>query len=125
MHDSILEKAQELHKESEALEERRAFVEQHFNELSLFNKQLDSMDKPNNEILASLGKGVFVKAEVKTRDFFVDVGSGIIIKKQLMDVQKIIQEQINGLENLKAETNNRLLELQQEFEVLIRNVQNK
>jgi prefoldin alpha subunit len=119
MDQSLLEKAQLLHKESEALEERKSFVEQHFSELTTFNEQLDSMASAKGEILASLGRGVFVKADIKTKDFFVDIGSGVVVKKHLGDVQAIIKEQIEGLEKLRGETNKRLAELQEEFKAIV------
>lgn len=118
--DRILEKAQEMYRESEALEERKNFVEQQISELRNFNDELEKINA-RGEILASLGRGVFVRADMK-EDFFVDIGSGVVVKKQLNEVRRIIEDQLGSLGKLGEETTKRLEELQKEFEIIINKI---
>lgn len=122
MNEALLEKARLLHQESEALEERKSFVEQQIEELTVFTRDLATLNDAPSEMLASLGKGVFVKGMMQGGEFFVDVGAGVIVKKSLPEVRDIIQGQLEGLEQIRKTTHVRLEELQGEFEEILKNL---
>jgi prefoldin alpha subunit len=76
-------------------------------------------------MLANLGKGIFIPAEIKEKELLVNVGKSILIKKNPEETLKIIGEQIkklidgkNGfvlkIENLQEEMQQLLLEMQKE-----------
>ena len=73
-----LEKASQ---QSREIEEKLKVVEQQVAELESFRVSLDALkNSDEKEILASLGRGVFVKSDIKDEKFFVDVGSGIFVE---------------------------------------------
>ena len=93
---------EELNRHSKDNEERLKIVEQQILELKSFESNLGELESnKNKEVLASLGKGVFIKADLKEEDLFVEVGSGILVKKSLGDSKKIAEHQIKKLLEMK------------------------
>ena len=91
--EMLLERAQQLHGEAEALEERIGFIGQQILELRDFEKGLGVMDNNDSEkIFAGLGKGVFVPAKIENRDLFVEVGAGVGVK--VVVVVGVVTEEI-------------------------------
>lgn len=112
----LLENAQRMHEESRMFEERLQVIEQQIVELQDFQKGLEHFnDSAAGDIMASIGKGVYVKGIANKSDFFVDIGAGIIVKKRLPEVSGIIEEQITRLEAMRGEANERLGDLQESF----------
>ena len=67
-------KLQATHQQSQEIEEKFKIVEQQLSELELFSVNLDDLKKnKSKEMLAPLGKGVYLKAEAKEDKFFVEV----------------------------------------------------
>ena len=124
MNEQIIERANILHQESQAIEEQIGFVEQQISELEQFTSELNILHSGDkSEILSSLGKGVYVRGNVEKKDFFVDVGAGVVMKKSFNEVQSIIKQQLEGLKVLRENSQNRLLELRDEFERIIKNIE--
>lgn len=93
-----------LNKQSQENEERLKIVEQQIAELQGFEKNLGELEtNKNKEVLASLGKGVFIKADLREEDLFVEVGSGILVKKSLGDSKKIAEQQNKKLLEMKTQ----------------------
>jgi prefoldin alpha subunit len=53
------------------------------------------------EILAPIGRGVFVKAKLLSEKLVVDIGKKNFVTKDIPGTQDIISEQINKLEEVK------------------------
>lgn len=116
----LLQRAQELHEESQALEERIKFIDQQANELSESLQNVRFLEKhPQSTGLASLGKGLFIESSFATQTFFVDIGAGVFVKKQASDIITIIGEQLKGLQTLRTETRYRLAQLAESFSLLL------
>src|SRR3989344_8270208 len=123
MEQQILERANEMHTEAEALEERIGFIEQQIIELRDFEGGLGRLEETKNkEMLAGIGKGVFLKSTFEKKELFVDVGAGVIVKKDLGSVMKVIGEQIERLEALRDDARARLGELKETFDALIEQI---
>ena len=123
MEQQILERANEMHTEAEALEERIGFIEQQIIELRDFEGGLGRLEETKNkEMLAGIGKGVFLKSTFEKKELFVDVGAGVIVKKDLGSVMKVIGEQIERLEALRDDARERLGELKETFDALIEQI---
>ncbi|MDP7506419.1 MAG: prefoldin subunit alpha [Candidatus Woesearchaeota archaeon] len=88
-------------------------IKQYQKQIQLFENQLIELDtlnqgiinigstKPGTEILASLGPGIFVKAELKdNKNFLVNVGSGTNVKKDASSTQELINNQAEQLKKL-------------------------
>ena len=57
--------------------------------------------KKGNEILAALGRGVFLKAKIESDEPLVDVGEGNFVKKTVPETKKLIDEQVKKLDGVK------------------------
>ena len=96
-----LEKASQ---QSREIEEKLKVVEQQVAELESFRVSLDALkNSDEKEILASLGRGVFVKSDIKDEKFFVDVGSGILVRKNAEESRRIVSEQIDKLNEMRIQ----------------------
>jgi len=69
----------------------------------------------NKEILAPIGRGIFVKAKLLSEKLRVDVGNGNFVEKEIPDVQKMIQKQIEKLDEVKKELNDGLEKIGEEM----------
>jgi len=80
-------------------------------ELKRLNESLEDLSKvkKNSEILVPLGGGIFSKAELKDdKDFFMNVGANIVVKKSREEAKKILDKQIKELESIFVQTEEQL-----------------
>ena len=108
-----------LGQEAEKTEQQIQAIDQQINELNSVKDSLNGIESNNGgEILAHLGKGIFVKAELKEKDLYVNVGKEIVMKKSIAETLKIIENQgkllLEGKEELIAKIQN-IQEKMQEF----------
>ena len=97
-------KLQEVHQQSQEVEEKLKIVEQQLSELEQFSVNLKDLEKnKSKEILASLGKGVYLKSEIKEDKLFVEAGAGILVKKTPAETNEIIEDQIARLNEMKTQ----------------------
>jgi len=100
----LMIKASQLEKKSKEIETDLQFVDNQILELEEFSKNLDFLSKSKEkEVLASLTKGVYVKANLSDNDLLVDVGGGVIIKKTAAETRKIIEEQLKKLREARVQ----------------------
>lgn len=108
----IMMKANFLQKEAQELEQKQELVERQLIEFAQFKESLEVFSKnKNKEIIASLGKGVHVKAtldEQNNNELFVEVGSGIVLKKSVNDVIKVVEEQSKRIKEAQIQIKTRL-----------------
>lgn len=103
----ILIQLSELEQEMKQLEERLALIDQQIMEMQALDLNLDEIDKGREkQILAGLGKGIFIKADLddedkKEKKLLVDVGSNVLIKKNIAETKEIIKEQIKKMFDFK------------------------
>ena len=126
MDQEILYKAQYLEKSSQEAQANLQFVNAQIEELEKFKQNLSDLDKSSaKEMLSSVGKGVYAKTELKDKNLFVDVGSGIIVKKTPEQTKKVLETQIKTLMQAKIQITsqiesytNSLMELMNEIQKL-------
>lgn len=95
MNQEDLIQASFIEREAKEVQEKLSFVEQQIIELETFKENLMHLDSVNEkEMLSSLGKGVFIKTEIKDKKLFVNVGHGILVRKTASEAQHIIENQI-------------------------------
>ena len=71
------------------------------------------------EILAPIGRGIFAKTKLISEELTVDVGGGNFVKKSIANTKKIIEEQVNKLEDVKIELNDNLEKIGEEMERVV------
>ena len=99
-------------------------IEQGVVELTSLNLGLGELvGSEGKEIMAPIGRGVFVKAKLLSEELTVDVGGKNFVKKSIPDTQEIINEQIKKLEDVKKSLSNSMEEINQELTRTVMNAQ--
>lgn len=106
------------------LQQQLQAVEQGIIEMANLNLGLDELvDSKNKEILAPIGRGIFVKTKLLSEELTVDIGEKNFVKKSIPDTKKIIQEQLQKLEEVKKELNKNLDMISEEMTSMIQGIQ--
>jgi len=108
---------QQLQQQLEAVEQ--AIIEMNSLVLGL-DELVGSKDK---EILAPIGRGIFVKTKLISEDLTVDVGGKNFVKKSIPETKKLIEDQIKKLEDVKKELEDNLEEINNELTTTFMNAQ--
>jgi len=109
MDEKLVMEAMNLQRQSEEAEQQLRFVEEQISEMEKFEAGLQEFEESNEkEMLALLGKGVYVKSDVKEKELFVEVGAGVVVKKSAEDVRKTIGGQIKKFNQARMQLTERL-----------------
>jgi len=121
----LLYKFSMFEQQIQALQQQLKVVEESSIDLNSLNFGLDELKgKTDEEILAPLGRGIFVKAKLASEDLLVDVGGKNFVKKNIEDTKKIIGEQIGKLEKIKEDLDKKLTGIDKELMQTIEEAQN-
>ena len=91
-------------------------VENAITDMTSLNLGLGELQgKEGEEILAQIGRGIFVKAKLISEDLTVDVGGKKFVKKSIPDTQKIINDQIKKLEGAREELSKAMEEINKQL----------
>ena len=117
---------QMFEQESQQLNQQLQLIEQNKSEMQELGLSLDEIEKKeNNEILANIGKGIYLPVEIKDKKLIVEVGNKTFIKKSIPQTKEIIKEQLERLAIGKSQISERLEVLQIEIEELMKKVDEK
>jgi len=106
------------------LQQQLQAVEQGIVEISSLNIGLDELKgSKGKEILAPIGRGIFAKTKLLSEELTVDVGGGNFVKKSIPETKKIIEKQINKLEDVKKDLNSNLEKVSEELQITMFNAQ--
>ncbi len=98
------------------LQQQLQAVEQGIIELMTLSTGLDELvGSKDKEIMAPIGRGIFVKAKLLSEELTVDVGGKNFVKKGIPDTQKIIKEQTKKLEEIKKSLSKAMEDINQEL----------
>jgi prefoldin alpha subunit len=108
------------------IQQQQQAVERAINELgSLVLGLEDLKGSEGKEILAPIGKGIFVKTKVLSEKLIVDVGGKNFVTKKIPETQDIIKDQVKKLEGARNELNKALEELNGQLTETVMSAQNK
>ena len=108
----------------QALQQQLQAVEEGAIDLQTLNFGLDDLKGgAGKEILAPMGRGIFVKAKLLSEDLIVDVGGRNFVGKSIDETKKIIEEQMEKLDNVKRDLNEKLSSLDSELAKTIEEAQ--
>ena len=108
---------QMLQQEAEDLNQQLQLIEQNLSEIEALKLSLEEIDKTeDNEILANIGKKIFLPVEIKDKNLFVEIGKGNYVKKTVPETIQVIEEQTKKLIAGKQDVVERLESLQKEVE---------
>jgi prefoldin alpha subunit len=104
-----------LQQQIQQTEEHLHSLNHQLTDLKRLSGSLDEVKstKKDSDMIVPLGAGMFVEATLKDpKQILMNVGSGILTKKNFEDAKKILEKQITDLENLvkqMEETMNNLI----------------
>lgn len=109
MDQAVFLKAQILERTFKESQEKIDFLEQQIIELDKFKQSIKAIsDSKGKEIISPLGKGVHAKTSLVDDDFFVEVGSGVVVKKTPAQLINTIDSQISQLHDARAHVSGEL-----------------
>ena len=116
-----------LGQEAEKFESQMQMIDQQMSELDSVKESLSEIKKgvKNTEILANLGKGIFVKSELKDEKLYVNVGKEIMVRKTPEETIKVIEDQLRKLANHKDKITEGIEEIQENMQLLLREMSEK
>ena len=98
----LMFKLQMFEQQIQGIQQQMQAVEKAIIDMDALNLGLDELKgKKDQEIMASIGRGIFVKAKLLSEDLTVDIGRKNFVKKSIPDTQKIIAEQVEKLNDAK------------------------
>ena len=91
-------------------------VEQAMMELANIHAGLnDLIGAKGKEMMAPIGRGIFVKSKLLDEELTVDIGEKTFVKKSIPETQKILKDQISKLQEAQEQLNCNLEEINQEL----------
>ena len=122
----ILMQLSQLQQQSEKYQEKIQLVNQQIEEMQSLKEGLDKIKgNKGEEILANIGKGVFVKAEIKEKELIVDIGNRILVKKSPEETKKVINHQIEQMDDIKKQLLDYIEDLNLQLQHLVMQAQSQ
>ena len=107
--EEIQQKNMELHlieQQMQQVQKQLQLLEQQLHDLNNILEAIGdiSKSKPGTEILVPMSSGIFIKAGIKdNKDFIVNVGSDVAVKKSAEETKKLIKEQETEIKKFQQE----------------------
>lgn len=100
----LMLKASLVEKHIEELNEKLGYLTQQLLEMEQFNKDVVFLkDSKGKDILAPVGKGIYLKSTIEEKNLFVNVGAGVVVKKSFEDTKAIIESQIKNFQEARMQ----------------------
>lgn len=98
------------------IQEQSRAVEQAIYDMQVITSGLDELKgKVGEEIMAPIGRGIFVKAKLLSEDLTVDVGGGNFVSKTVDETKDLINGQSAKLKDVKKNLDEELEKINQEI----------
>ena len=112
-----------IEQEAQQLNQQLQVVEQHVLEMQKLKDGLETLENSKEKkILAGIGKGMYVPAEITDKKLIVEVGNKNLVKKSIPDAKKLIDEQLKKLDGVKKQILAKTEELQAQMMMLMQEV---
>lgn len=120
MDQEAIMKIQMMEQETNQLNEQLKMVDQNVAEMNDLKASLEEIENNDNkEIMANLGKRIFIPVDIRDKSLIVEVGKGNFVKKSVPDTKKIVDEESDKLMDAKNQIMGRLDELQNDMNQMI------
>ena len=109
------QKFQIFEKQIMQLQEQLRSVEQAIYDMQIITNGLDELvGKEGEEIMAPMGRGLYVKSKLLSDKLTVDVGGHNFVEKTIPETKELISEQKEKLKETKAELEKELEKINEE-----------
>ena len=126
MDQESLLKAQFLQKQTSEIEQNLEVVDREINELTNLDSNLNFLINSNEKSTISvIGKGLHIKTNIESKDLFVEVGAGVVVKKTPEEAIKVIQNQIKKLTEARLHMMNKLEIYYKTLETMLNEMQHQ
>jgi len=113
----LMFKLQMFEQQAQQIQQQLQAVEQAMVEMKSLNLGLDELKgAEGKEIMAPIGRGIFAKTKLLSEELTVDIGGKNFVKKSIPDTKKLVEGQINKLEEVKKDLDGNLEELGKELQ---------
>lgn len=108
-------KFQVFEKQIFQLQEQLRSVEQALFDMSIIHSGLENLKgKTGEEIMAQIGQGIFVKANLSSEKIVVDIGGKNYVEKTIDETKEMIENQEIKIKEIKKEIDQELEKVNQE-----------
>jgi len=108
------------------LQQQLQAIEQSVFDLQEIHLGLDDLKgKEGEEIMAPLGRGIFVKAKLLSENLVVDIGEKNFVTKNIDSTKKMISTQLEKLKEVGKEIDLEMRRLSEEIASVVGDAQNK
>jgi prefoldin alpha subunit len=98
------------------LQDQIRTIDQATYDMQLITHGLDDLrGKEGEEIMAPIGRGIFVKAKLLSEDLTVDIGGQNFVKKTIPEAKELIESQSKKFKDVKKELEENLEKINQEI----------
>jgi len=98
------------------IQQQLQVVEQNTIELLSIKEGLeDFKESKDKEVLAQIGRGIFLKAKIISEDLIVDIGNKKFVNKDIDSTKEMIQRQIVKVDEVKGELEKALEEINKQL----------
>jgi len=114
--EEINKKFMQFEQQIKQIQEQLGAIEQAILDMSQIKMGLDEIKgKKGEEIMAPIGRGVFIKAKLLSEELTVDIGGKNFVGKSVDETKKLIEGQIEKLKGIKGELEMELEKINQEI----------
>lgn len=122
--EELLIKLSMLEQQANEQAEKIQAIDNQISELESLKLSLTKMEKSKGrEMLAPLGRGIFIKTEIKDEKLFVNVGNKTIVKKTPKETEEIIESQIKEMQEVKHHLMHNIQEINHQLQSLVEEAQ--
>lgn len=108
------------------LQEQLRAVEQAIYDMKVISSGVEDLKgKKDEEVLAPIGRGIFVKTKLLSEKLTVDVGGHNFVEKTIDETKDLIKGQRDKLENVKVDIENKLKTIDSEITQIMKEFQSK
>lgn len=106
------------------IQEQSRAVEQAILDLTQISTGLETIiGNGDSEVMAPIGRGIFVKAKLLSEDLTVDIGGGNFVTKTIAQTKEMIGEQSEKLNGMKEELDQEMERINTELTKTMQEVQ--
>jgi prefoldin alpha subunit len=122
--DELNQKFQMFENQIMQLQQQLQVIEQAIMDMTQIDLGLEDLKgKKDEEIMAPIGRGIYVQAKMLSEEMIVDVGGKNFVKKSIPETKELIKSQLKNLEGLKKELEGELDKINSELTSVMKEYQ--